>query len=109
MFNSDFYRTPPEVINQMLFGIDLRGKVVLEPSAGRGDIVDALRQRGSEIILTYEKDPDLKSIVEKKSRFMGYDFLTSTAQELSHIDYIIMNPPFSRDEHHILHAWEVAP
>lgn len=109
MFNSDFYPTPPEVINQMLFGINLRGKIVLEPSAGRGDIVDALRQRGSEIILTYEKDPDLKSIVEKKSRFMGYDFLTSTAQELSHIDYIIMNPPFSRDEHHILHAWEVAP
>ena len=28
---------------------------------------------------------------------------------MSHIDLIAMNPPFSADETHLLHAWEIAP
>ena len=31
------------------------------------------------------------------------------AEQISHADLIAMNPPFSADEHHILHAWEIAP
>ena len=32
-----------------------------------------------------------------------------TSVEVSHIDLIVMNPPFSKDVDHILHAWEIAP
>ena len=39
MFNPDFYPTPPEVAALMLDPLDLRGKVVLEPSAGSGNLV----------------------------------------------------------------------
>ena len=34
MFNRDFYPTPDSVIERMLFPVDIRGKVILEPSAG---------------------------------------------------------------------------
>ena len=36
MFNPDFYPTPPEVAALMLDPLDLRGRVVVEPSAGSG-------------------------------------------------------------------------
>ena len=42
MFNKDFYPTPKEVIMQMIDGINLNEKVVLEPSAGKGNIVDSV-------------------------------------------------------------------
>lgn len=108
MFDKDFYPTPKEVVRQMIAGIDIQGKIVLEPSAGKGNIVDVLKEFGAEVI-AYEKNKDLAKIVQHKSRFMGYDFLESSPDQISHIDLIVMNPPFSRDESHILHAWEVAP
>lgn len=37
------------------------------------------------------------------------DFMTVKSEQISHIDLIVMNPPFSADEKHILHAWEIAP
>ena len=37
MFGSEFYPTPPEVIE--LMGIDCYNRTVLEPSAGSGNIL----------------------------------------------------------------------
>jgi len=39
MFNPDFYPTPPEVAATMLDCLDLRGKTILEPSAGSGNLM----------------------------------------------------------------------
>ena len=33
MFDKDFYPTPDSVIEQMLIGHDVAGKIILEPSA----------------------------------------------------------------------------
>ncbi|MBR2237434.1 MAG: hypothetical protein IJ887_06115 [Prevotella sp.] len=41
--NADFYPTPNEVIGQMMMGEDFLGKTILEPSAGKGNIVDWLK------------------------------------------------------------------
>lgn len=111
LFNKDFYPTPEYIINQMLFGIDLEGETVLEPSAGKGDIIDVLKKQSSDItILACEKNKELAGIVMNKAdEFLKEDFLEVTSQDISHIDYIIMNPPFSADEKHILHAWEICP
>ena len=49
MFNSQFYPTPTAVISQMLAGIHLEGCNVLEPSAGKGDIVKALQAAGANV------------------------------------------------------------
>lgn len=41
-------------------------------------------------------------------RFLKEDFLQVKKEEVSHVDVIMMNPPFSDAPRHILHAWEVA-
>jgi len=111
MFNPDFYPTPPEVAATMLDQLDLRGRVVVEPSAGSGNLVTEALARGAEEVLTVEPEPKLRAILAAipSSRLISNDWLTVTPDQISHADLIVMNPPFSRDEAHILHAWEVAP
>lgn len=108
MFNADFYPTPPEVIETMLSGIDINGKTVLEPSAGKGDIIDYCLSKGAKIICC-ELNDDLAVIAGSKAKLIAKDFLTVQSHQISHVDYIIMNPPFSADEKHINHAWTIAP
>ena len=109
MFNKDFFPTPREVVDSMLVGVDVKGKIVLEPSAGKGDIVDALFEYGASRVIACEINPDLAQIVAKKAQFLKADFLEVTAEEISHVDLIVMNPPFSADEKHITHAFEIMP
>jgi hypothetical protein len=106
--NKDFYPTPKSVIEQMLAGVYLANKTVLEPSAGKGDIVDYLKEYGANVIAC-ETHKDLRRIVQSKCKLLKDDFMQVTREEVSHVDYIVMNPPFSADETHILHAWEIAP
>lgn len=108
MFNKDFYPTPPEVIEMMISDISVSGKTVLEPSAGSGNIVDWLQSHGANVIAC-ENEPKLREILKGKCNVIASDFLKVGSDQISHIDMIVMNPPFSRDEHHILHAYEIAP
>ena len=120
MFNSDFYPTPPEVAALMLDPLDLRDQVVLEPSAGSGNLVRECLARGAAEVLWCEPDDHLRAILrsignaapaatEGAFQSGAVDFLLLQAETVSHIDLIVMNPPFSADEAHILHAWEIAP
>lgn len=112
MFNPDFYPTPPEVAATMLDPLDLRGRVVVEPSAGSGNLAQACLERGASEVLMVEPEPRLRAILaglQGDCRLIGNDWLQVTADQISHVDVICMNPPFSADEHHILHAWQVAP
>ena len=109
MFNKDFFPTPSEVIERMLMGIDISNKVILEPSAGKGNIVDYLNANGAKEVLTCEINNDLAKIVACKSNYITSDFLTLKSEQISHVNLIVMNPPFSDEERHILHAWEIAP
>lgn len=108
MFDKNFYPTPVSVIEQMVAGFDLNGKIILEPSAGSGNIVDFCINEGANVIAC-EKHDDLRKIVESKCNVIGSDFLKISSEQISHIHMIIMNPPFSNDERHILHAWSIAP
>jgi len=107
--NSDFYPTPQEVIYKMLQHYDVNGKVILEPSAGKGDIIDVLISDGAKDILFCEKSEPLQKILNGKGRFLNADFLQVTSDQISHINAIIMNPPFSEGVKHVLHAYEIAP
>jgi len=112
IFNADFYPTPPDVAALMLDPLDLRGKTILEPSAGSGNLVRECLARGAVEVLWCEKEPQLRSILAGlpvQTFKMGADFLALATADVSHIDMIVMNPPFSADERHILHAWEIAP
>ena len=108
MFNKEFYPTPDHVIEMMTTGLDLFGKTVLEPSAGSGSIIDYVKNLGANVICC-EKHPELQMIAAKKGQFLKPDFFDVTREEISHIDCIIMNPPFSNADKHIKHAWDIAP
>lgn len=108
MFNKDFYPTPDHVIDMMTLGLELDGKIVLEPSAGSGSIIDYVTKLGAKV-LCCELHPELQMIAAKKGQFLKPNFFDVTSEEISHIDFIIMNPPFSNADKHIKHAWDIAP
>jgi len=108
--NKNFYPTPTDVIATMLSKVIVTNKIILEPSAGKGDIIDALKINESGEIIACENDKNLIPIVkEKADRFLMEDFLNVKKEDVSHIDLIIMNPPFSEDLKHIRHAFDIAP
>lgn len=111
MFNADFWPTPPHVADQMIEALDLdmRGKTILEPSAGAGNLVLALKAKGATEVIACEKDDRLRKILEHECRVIGSDFLAITSDQISHIHAIVMNPPFWGADRHIKHAWEIAP
>ena len=87
MFNNDFYPTPKEVIRQMIAPYDLYGKTVLEPSSGKGNIIDALKEQGANVICC-ETNPDLAIISASKAQLIANDFLSVTSDKISHINII---------------------
>jgi len=109
MFGKDFYPTPGNVIERMMANTDITGKVILEPSAGKGNIVDWLLYNGAKAVIACEIEENLRKIVCSKCDVIEADFFNIRPENISHIDMIVMNPPFSADEKHILHAWEIAP
>lgn len=108
--NFGFFPTPEPAVEHMLhpLGQNLKGKRVLEPSAGTGNLARVLRQRGASVDCV-EIQPDLA----KGLRLEGFpcvtaDFLTlapPTDPELGY-DLVVMNPPFDRerDVDHVMHA-----
>lgn len=107
MFHKEFFPTPKNVLDQM--AIDCYGKRCLEPSAGKGDIVNYLLRYGAESVEACEINNDLQKILITKCHILESDFFTLTKEQVSHIELIVMNPPFSNAAAHILHAWEIAP
>lgn len=107
MFNSEFYPTPVSVLEQM--GIDCFDKVCFEPSAGKGDIIDYLNSNGASEVLCCELNKDLAKIAASKAQLIASDFLTVKSEQISHVNIIVMNPPFSNADKHIKHAWAIAP
>ena len=107
MFDKEFYPTPLHVLDMMQ--IDSNNKIVLEPSAGKGDIVDYVKNQGCKKVLAYETNKDLRAILKDKCTLLGEDFLKAKAEDVSHINMIVMNPPFSNADKHIEHAFNIAP
>lgn len=121
MFNNnpDFYPTPTRIIDKMLAGIDFKLiQTVLEPSAGKGNIVEAVNNKfkyshsysyNKEIkwdIDTIEKNENLQYILKGKGyRIIHDDFLN--LETYKHYDLIVMNPPFSEGDKHLLKAIEM--
>lgn len=131
MFNPDFYPTPQETIDLMLAPLSetydyqwsgnqrykreepikyLKNRFkILEPSAGKGDILDYLVSDYSvkkEEICCIEIEPELRSILNDKGyKVIESDFLKYSEPYL--FSLIVMNPPFSKGVSHLIKAWEV--
>ncbi|GHU67886.1 hypothetical protein FACS1894184_08620 [Clostridia bacterium] len=114
-----FYPTPPRLVDRMLSKVDfLYVQSALEPSAGKGDIADALSKRMAYAMnrpYSDKKPPDLDAIeIDQNLRYIlqgkglrvvASDFLTFRTQK--HYDLIIMNPPFEHGVTHLLKALEL--
>lgn len=111
--DNQFYPTPSHIVEKMALKIDFRRvKSILEPSAGKGDILIALRDRFRlhgiyvDFIDCVEIDPNLRAILKEKNyNVVGNDFLLF--QTYSQYDLIIMNPPFKNGDKHLLKALEL--
>lgn len=108
--NKDLYPTPPEVIEMMTFGLNIKkSDRVLDPSAGFGDILSYCKTYTDNLVAV-ELDKKLNTNLRNNGyRVIGDDFLEIKSDDIYNITHIIMNPPFSNDVKHILHAWEIAP
>jgi hypothetical protein len=118
MFNNniDFYPTPIQLILKMLSFIDFRTiRTVLEPSAGKGNIVEEITKKFKTYnnrndkkfdIDTIELDNNLQHILKGKNfRVVHDDFLNYNTYKK--YDLICMNPPFSNGDKHLLKAIEM--
>ena len=111
--NNDFYPTPAHLARKMLDKVNFKEvATVLEPSAGKGDLIEMVKQKegglyGYEFdIDAIEKDVNLRHILNgKEYRTVHDDFLTY--ETFKQYDLIIMNPPFSDGCKHILKALEM--
>lgn len=101
-----FFPTPALVVRQMLGFLTLKpGMRGLEPSAGKGDIAEALRAEGIAVECC-EWNETLRGILEAKGfTLVGRDFL----EHRGTYDVIAMNPPFERfqDICHVRHAYSL--
>lgn len=129
MFDSEFYPTPLDLIQKLIspyrikqddekykYGFKLDPDwTILEPSAGKGDIADYIcdynkdsygRKRNDARVRVIEQNFELQQILMGKGYpVIGSDFLSYEADQ--HFDLILMNPPFSNGDLHLLHAWDV--
>jgi len=108
MFDKDFYPTPNSLISKMWFKVKDRGDIetILEPSAGKGDIAEYIKDNHSYTISCIEKNEDLQSILRGKGLpVIDSDFLNYSG--LDKFDLIIGNPPFSEGAEHLLKAIEI--
>lgn len=101
-----FFPTPRPLIERMIEAAGIEsGHAVLEPSAGKGDILDAVRDRHPEAV-THGIEPvsSLREIIEAKGHsLVDRDFLEHQGE----YDRVIMNPPFEKgqDAAHVRHAF----
>lgn len=118
------FPTTRVLCERLLNGIDWRQvQNVLEPSAGKGDLAEAVARhvaavrdyywndddlaRGKHEIDCIEIEPDLRATLKGKGfRVVHDDFLTF--QTAKQYDLIVGNPPFSRGAEHLLKMLELA-
>lgn len=110
-----FFPTPKNIIRKMLSiynDSQLSELTILEPSAGKGDILDFIKSRyeynnhSMPKVYAIEQDANLKFILSGKGyKVIADDFLNYNGDYL--FDLIIMNPPFNSGSKHILKAWEI--
>ena len=111
----NFFPTQRNLIEKMLEEYKNKPlpKNILEPSAGKGDIIDYVnkiqnkRQKQSNIY-AFEFVEELQDILKSKSncQLLGNDFMAYRSKKIK-FDLILMNPPFDRGVNHVLHAWEM--
>lgn len=117
----EFYPTPKSLLEEITKDVNFNKiNYILEPSAGKGDMVEFVKEKASYVTIQgeryksdreidvdcIEKEEELRMVLEGKGyRVIHDDFLTFNSQKK--YDLIIMNPPFSDGASHLLKALEI--
>lgn len=107
----NLFQTPPALAARLVALLDLRpGARVLEPSAGLGRILDALKPLQCAEVVAVEMAAACAGELFRQDRpgvtIRQRDFLACSPDELGMFDAVAMNPPFHMrdDVRHIEHA-----
>ena len=107
MKDNQFYPTPWRVAEQAAALFKGPGGLLLEPSAGHGDLLKHLEynRRGQSFkVKCVEIDPDNVAVLKAAGYdTMQADFLEAQLPRI--YDAVLMNPPFNAGVKHILKAW----
>ena len=107
----DFYPTPIEVIHNFLEHYRLKDGVILEPCAGCGNFIQAIRDKGyKNIIVANEiRQEEYQNLINSGADYISHkDFLTESLP-VHEVKTIITNPPFSKAKEFILRCKELYP
>lgn len=101
-----FFPTPKAVGKRMVEMADIEeGMDVLEPSAGKGDLAEVIKEQAPDAnVKVVEWLDSLRKLLDKKGfDVVGDDFLEHKGQ----YDRIVQNPPFEKfqDIDHVKHAY----
>ena len=101
-----FYSTPRYLAHRMAMLIPVTAKSVLEPSAGKGSLIKAVKDRISGSVHYCEIDEERNKMIKTTlhAHKVGGDFLKMESDRA--FDGVIMNPPFNRAEDHFLKAYD---
>ncbi len=114
--NKDFYPTPKHLAEKMIAKVKGHPQKILEPSAGKGDIIDVItshydhryhyKKYRLENIWAIEIDPELQATLRGKNiNLLDADFLAYSGPDK--FDLIIANPPFAEGDRHLLKAIDI--
>ena len=95
---ADFFATPLETIYSLLDNYDgiKSSDSILEPSAGNGNIIQALRNRGYKNHMTAIelREEERYNLVGKADQVGILDYLKVELEKIGKYDVIIGNPPY---------------
>jgi phospholipid N-methyltransferase len=110
-----YFPTPESLADQLVSLSCIQpGNRILEPSAGSGNLIDAMLRSHQDMHVSYcELNCFLLEILRDKYAeiegvgFVGRDVFDLDSNRIERFDRVIMNPPFENgeDADHVLHAW----
>lgn len=106
--DADFFETPPELAKELVRLASVHhGDVVLEPSAGRGAIVQELLDTGARVIAFELLEENRRALLTRcacaRLTIDSADFDKHSFPEHK-FDRVVMNPPFSHEIEHVTMA-----
>lgn len=101
-----FFPTPAELARRVVQLADVRGRVVLEPSAGDGALARTCREHGAQQVCCIEIETGRAGLLTRAGfHTVCGDFLAQPPPK-TRFDRIVMNPPFTKkqDLQHVAQA-----
>lgn len=102
---SDFYATPLEAVETLLRNYDdiSPEDSILEPAAGNGNIIQALRENGfkNQITAIEIREEEFENLESLANVVAITDFLDPDPEITKKFDVIISNPPYTQAQEFI--------